>query len=76
MEEIERLDVVLRQVLSKAQDEYATMASWDLLRTNDEEIKIYFVRYSLLKRLINSLESFLDENQRLQQLELQLRKAP
>jgi len=77
MSEIKNLEEILGQILSKARDEYGLLASWDnLLTTNDEEQQIYFARYSLLKRLINSIESFLDESRRLQRLELQLRKEP
>lgn len=68
------LNLVLRQVLSKAQEEYATLASWDLLRTNDDGCKLYFTRYSLLRHLIRSIESFLDENQRLKQSETEVAK--
>jgi len=68
-----RRALVLRQVLSKAQEEYAALTSWDLLRANDDERQLYFARYSLLKQLISSIESYLDENRR---LELQLLKTP
>jgi len=77
MEEMKGMEEVLRQVLSKAREEYGVLASWDnLLGAHEDERQLYFARYSLLKQLISSIGSFLDENQKLRQLELQLRKTP
>jgi len=74
MDEMKSLDV-LSKVLSDAREEFAVLASWDLLGTTEGERQLYFARYSLLKELILSIESFLNEDKRLRQLEMQVRST-
>ncbi len=59
----------MNQVLSEAQQEFSTLASSDLLGISDDEKRLYFARYSLLKKLISSIESYLDEDRKMRQLE-------
>ena len=74
MEESSNLDELLKQVLSKMHEKYNTLSTYDLLKTSVNEREIYFSRYSMYKELIGSIESFLIRNQKLQQLEPELRK--
>ncbi|MCJ7631638.1 hypothetical protein MUP77_04455 [Candidatus Bathyarchaeota archaeon] len=65
----------LNEILSEAQQEFSELGSLDLLASNESQCKLYFARYSLLKQLICSIESFLNEDRKLRQLESQVQKA-
>lgn len=73
MEDHKSLDELLRLTLSKMHEEYETFSTHDLLKISDSERETYFSRYTMYKELIGSIESFLIRNQKLQQLEPELR---
>jgi len=52
------------QVLKTAREEYTRLADVDLLKTSKEETDQYFQHLSMLRKLIGSIESFLDEGHR------------
>lgn len=52
----------LRQILEKAREEYRDLEDLDLLKTNKDELQTYFRHADVLKGLISSIESYLDEN--------------
>jgi hypothetical protein len=54
----------LGQVLKTAREEYTRLADVDLLKTSKEETEQYFQRLGMLRKLIGSIESFLDEGHR------------
>jgi hypothetical protein len=62
------LDSVLARILVRAREEYMTLEDQELLLINPGEQEIYFRHSTLLKQLISSIESFLDENHRLDHL--------
>ncbi|MCJ7633153.1 hypothetical protein MUP77_12275 [Candidatus Bathyarchaeota archaeon] len=74
MEETKSIDA-LNEILSEAQQEFAELGSSDLLGSNESQRQLYFAHYSLLKRLISSIESFLNEDRKLRKLESQVQKA-
>ena len=61
----------IHTVLLEARREYSQLESQDLLRANPDERQLYFAKYSLLRKLIGFLDSFIVESQRLRQLEQQ-----
>jgi hypothetical protein len=72
---MEETNEALNEILSEAKQEFIELGSSDLLGINESQRQLYFARYSLLKRLISSIESFLDEDQKLRKLESQVQEA-
>jgi hypothetical protein len=73
MGETVELDSVLARILVRAREEYMSLEGQELLRIGPGEREIYFRHSALLRQLIGSIESFLDENHRLDQLRESLR---
>jgi hypothetical protein len=67
-ETINNLDEALDQVLYKAREEYEVLSDQDVLKIVGDERQVYFTRYSMLKQLISSVESYLQNQKKLQQL--------
>jgi hypothetical protein len=59
----------IHTVLMEARREYSQLEFQNLLGANPDERQLYFAKYSLLRKLIGSLDSFIVESQRLRQLE-------
>jgi hypothetical protein len=62
------IEAVLARVLLRAREEYSVLEGQELFRIGPGEREIYFRHSTLLRQLISSIESFLDENQRLSKL--------
>ena len=73
MSEVVGTEAVLATVLLRAREEYMSLEDQELLRISPGEREIYFRHSALLRQLIGSIESFLDEKQRLNQLRESLR---
>ncbi len=72
---MEETNEALNEILSEAKQEFIELGSSDLLWINENQRQLYFAHYSLLKKLISSIESFLNEDRKLRKLESQLQKA-
>jgi PhoPQ-activated pathogenicity-related protein len=72
-EEVVGTEAVLATVLLRAREEYQVLEGQELLGVSPDEREIYFRHSALLRQLIGSIESFLDEKQRLNQLRETLR---
>jgi hypothetical protein len=64
----------LRIVLKEARKDYTALETQPLIGMDEDQRRLYFARYSLLKELLTSMESLLDANRRLTQLETEYSK--
>jgi hypothetical protein len=67
MGEVDVTEAVLARTLLKARVKYLVLEAQELLGIGPCKREIYFRHSTLLKQLISSIESFLDDNQRLEQ---------
>jgi hypothetical protein len=59
----------LREVLKEARKDYTALGTQSLIGLDEDQRRLYFARYSLLKELLTSMEALFDANRRLTQLE-------
>ena len=59
----------LREVLKEARKDYTALETQSLIGLDEDQRRLYFARYSLLKELLTSMEALFDANRRLTQLE-------